>query len=276
MPTPHPLGDYLRARRELLSPADVGLAEGPGLRRVPGLRRSEVAVLAGISSEYYVKLEQGQEIHPTGQVVAALSRALQLDATASSYLGALANLTDRPAPSTAPPAVDHTRWLIESWPMTAAMILDRHTDIVATNSLMTALVPGYRPGLNSLEVLLLDPAMREFYLEWDGLSSRSIALMRSWVGLDPDRPRAQELVAQLTRASPRFRQLWQRHDIVGMTGGTHPMVHPAVGELSLHFAHFPMVGTEGHSIFLYHAEPGTRSERALAELAASMDEVAGR
>src|SRR4051794_724319 len=105
MPTPHPLGDYLRARRELLTPADVGLTEGPGLRRVPGLRRSEVAALAGISTEYYVKLEQGQEVHPTGQVLAALSRALKLDATASSYLIALANLTDRPAQPVAPPAV---------------------------------------------------------------------------------------------------------------------------------------------------------------------------
>ena len=267
MPSPHPLGDYLRARRELLHPDDVGLPEGSGRRRVPGLRRSEVAILAGISTEYYVKLEQGQESHPTEQVLDALSRALRLDATATSYLHALARLTDRPPQPAASRAVERTRWLINSWPMTAAMILDRHNDIVATNPLMTALVAGYQPGRNSLAALLLDPDVRKLYVEWEGLSMRSIGLMRSRVGLDPGHERAQQLIAQLTRDSARFRELWHRHDIAGMTEGTHPMNHPVAGTLSLHFSHFPLVGSDDHSVFLYYAEPGSRTERALAELA---------
>ncbi len=233
---------------------------------MPGLRRSEVAILAGISTEYYVKLEQGQETSPTGQVLASLSRALQLDAAATSYLHSLARLDERPKPSPSSSAVERTRWLIESWPMTAAMILDRHNDIVATNSLMSALVRGYQPGRNSLAILLLDPGMRDLYVEWEGLSMRSIALMRARVGLDPDHARVQELMAQLTKESARFRELWH-HDIGGMTEGTHPMRHPVVGSLSLHYAHLPLGGAEDHSIFLYHAEPGTPSERALAELA---------
>jgi transcriptional regulator with XRE-family HTH domain len=267
MPTPHPLGDYLRARRELLQPGDVGLPAGSGLRRVLGLRRSEVAVLAGISTEYYVKLEQGQEARPTDQVLDALSRALKLDATANSYLHALARLGEKPASSTHPPAVERYRWLIDSWPMTAAMIHDRHHDIVATNSLMAALVGGYRAGRNSLVTLLLDPALRELYVEWDGLSRRSIGLFRSQTGLDPENPRAKEIIAQLSEGSARFREVWARHDITGMTQGMHPLAHPVVGALSLHFAHFPLVGTDGHTIFLYYAEPGTDSERALALLA---------
>jgi transcriptional regulator with XRE-family HTH domain len=262
-----PLGDYLRARRELLLPDDVGLPDGPGRRRVPGLRRAEVATLAGISTEYLVKLEQGTEIHPTSQVLDSLSRALRLDATATSYLHALARLPTRSAPPATSPAVEHSAWLIDSWPMTAAMVMDRHHDIKAVNPLMRALVDGYRPGRNALVCLLLDPAAQQLYLEWEGLSTRSIGLMRSWAGLEPEHPRATELIALLTAQSPRFREVWHRHDIVGMSEGMHPMNHPAVGELSLHYAHLPIAGSDGHTIFLYYAEPGSDSERALALLA---------
>lgn len=267
MPSNHPLGDYLRARRELLLPDDVGLPRGPGPRRVAGLRRSEVAVLAGISSEYYVKLEQGQEAHPTDQVLDSLSRALNLDATASSYLRSLARLAVIPVSSTAAPVVDRTRWLIDSWSMTAAIILDSHNDILAHNALMALLIPGFCAGRNALEVQLLDPSMRELYVEWEGLSMRSIGLMRSLAGPNPD-ARSREIIARLSRDSPRFRELWDRHDIIGMTEGTHPMRHPAVGALALHYAHLPIPGSGGCSIFLYYAEPGTRSEEALVELTA--------
>lgn len=266
MPSPHPLGDYLRARRELLTPDEVGLPEGIGVRRVPGLRRSEVATLAGISTEYYVKLEQGQEVHPTDQVLDALSRALRLDATATSYLRSLARLDSRPAYPVSRPAVDRAGWLIQSWPTTAAMVLDRHVDIVAVNPLMTALIDGYRVGVNALAALLLDAGIRELYVDWEGLSMRSIALMRAFVGLDPDE-RSREIIAQLTRDSERFRQLWHRHDTAGMTEGVHPMRHPVAGELTLQYAQFPIAGSDGHSIFLYFAEPGTETERALERLA---------
>jgi transcriptional regulator with XRE-family HTH domain len=134
-----------------------------------------VAVLAGISTEYYVKLEQGQGGHPTDQVLDALSRALRLDSTARHYLHALARLTERPNPASPSPTVERTRWLINSWHLTAAMILDRHHDILATNALMSALASGYREGGNAIAALLLDPSVRELYVEWDGLSMRSIS-----------------------------------------------------------------------------------------------------
>jgi transcriptional regulator with XRE-family HTH domain len=266
MPSPHPLGDYLRARRELLRPADVALPEGAGIRRVPGLRRSEVAAIAGISTEYYVKLEQGQEAHPTDQVLDSLSRALRLDATANSYLHALARITPKPTSPISPPAVERARWLINSWPTTAAMILDRRFDIVATNPFMSTLIAGYQTGRNSVAVLLLDADVRALHVDWNGLSTRSIALLRSRAGLYPDDARTQELITQLMRESDRFRELWHRYDIEGMTEGTHSLIHPVVGALSLHYAHLPLVGADDHSIFLYFAEPGTPTERALAAL----------
>jgi transcriptional regulator with XRE-family HTH domain len=269
MPNSGPLGDYLRARRELVRPADVGLADGGSrARRVPGLRRSEVAALAGISTEYYVKLEQGQESRPTPQVLDALSRALRLDATATSYLHALAHVVNKPVPLNALQNVERARWLIGAWPMTAAMILDRHTDIVATNRLMTRLIPEYEVGQNATAVLLLDPRMRELYMEWDGLSMRSIGLLRSRAGLHPDQTRTEALISLLLNESARFRELWRRHDIEGMTEGMHPMNHPVVGGLTLHYAHLPLAGSDDHSIFLYYAEPDSSSERALADLSA--------
>lgn len=267
MPSPHPLGDYLRARRQLVRPDEVGLPDGPGVRRVPGLRRSEVAILAGISTEYYVKLEQGQEGNPTDQVLDALSRALRLDATAHSYMRSLVHPPNRQTAPESSPALQRARWLIDSWPMTAAMILTRHNDIVATNALMAALIPGYRPGGNALVALLLDSDLRQLYLEWDGLSMRSVGLMRAQVARDPTGARAQQLIVQLSRESERFREVWDRHDIIGMTEGTHPINHPVAGPLEMQFAHFPLFGTDDHSIFLYYAEPGSASERTLAELA---------
>jgi len=267
MPSPHPLGDYLRARRELVQPQDVGLSTGMGRRRVPGLRRSEVAALAGISTEYYVKLEQGQVASPTAQVLDSLGRALKLDRPACLYLHALARGAVVDHAPTARPGAGPARWLIDSWPMTPAMILDHNLDILAINPLMSRLVAGYRVGGNSLESLLLDPDLRALHVDWEGLSSRSIALLRSKIGLHPGHVRARQLVERLMKDSPRFRELWVRHDIEGITGGTHPMEHPVVGALSLHYAHFPIAGTDDQSVFLYYAEPGSSTEEALARLA---------
>jgi transcriptional regulator with XRE-family HTH domain len=266
--TNRPLGDYLRARRELIRPEDAGLPQVAGRRRVNGLRRSEVAFLAGISAEYYVKLEQGRETHPTAQVLDALARALQLDATARGYLASLVHLPPRqPGPHPAVASM-RARWLIDSWPHTPAIVHDQFNDIVAINALMSALIPGYREGGNSLVALLLDPSVRELYGdEWEGLSARSVALLRSNAGSPPYLVRTHQVIAQLTRESARFREVWPRNDVLGNTGGVHRMTHPTVGELTLHFARIPLGGPAEHSIFLYYAEPGSPSAVALAALA---------
>ncbi len=263
-----PLGDYLRARRELLTPADVGIAPTSERRRVAGLRRSEVAQLAGISTEYYVKLEQGREAHPTEHVLDALSRALHLDATAREYLHSLAHLPPRePALE-----VEHTRtrWLIDSWPRTAAIIHDPYCDILAVNPLMRKLIPAYEEGGNTIVSLLLDPRIRALHGDgWLGLTQRSVALLRMSAGLRPDAPRLQQLVAQLTHESDRFRELWHRNDVLRVTQGVHEVTHPHLGALALQFARLPLAGAEEHSLFLYYAEPGSRTAEAFDELAAS-------
>lgn len=261
-----PLGDYLRARRELLQPGDAGIVATGGPRRVAGLRRSEVAQLAGISSEYYVKLEQGRETHPTDQVLDALSRALQLDATARGYLHSLAHLQEvAPVPQ---PEHTRTRWLIDSWPTTAAIIHDPYCEIIAVNSLMRALIPAYREGGNSLEALLLDPSLRELHGEgWERLTSRSVALLRMTTVGRTDDPRLQELVDRLSRSSERFRELWHRNDVLRIAEGVHQVTHPTLGPLSLQFARLPLGGTQEYSIFTYYAEPGSPTAQALTEFA---------
>lgn len=264
-----PLGDYLRARRRLVLPEDAGLAEVTGRRRVEGLRRSEVALLASISSEYYVKLEQGRESHPTDQVLDALSCALQLDATARAYLHSLAHLP--PSDAAEPPiAPNHsrTRWLIDSWPMTAAIIHDPYCEIIAVNSLMQRLVPAYREGSNTLEALFTEPSIRELHGDgWVGLTTRSVALLRMTAGLRPDDPRLDALVKRLMDRSERFRELWHRNDVLRVTEGEHHVTHPKMGPLSLQFARLPLAGTQEHSIFLYYAEPESPTADALRRLA---------
>jgi transcriptional regulator with XRE-family HTH domain len=262
------LGDYLRARRELLRPEDVGVGVKDEQRRVAGLRRDEVAILAGISTEYYLRLEQGRESHPSDQVLDALARALLLDEVATAYLHALAG---RPSPQPAegldvvPKGV---QWLIDSWPLTAAVVHNRRIDVLATNALARAVSPTFRVGVNSLLSLLTDPDERTLHEDWDGLSARSVALLRSMSGQRTADPQLRALVAELSVHSSRFRELWDRNDVVQVSGGTHVLLHPEVGRLVLHFARLPLTGTDGQTIFLYHAEPGTPTADALATLAA--------
>jgi transcriptional regulator with XRE-family HTH domain len=265
------LGAYLRARRELLRPDDVGLQAGLGRRRVTGLRREEVALLAGISAEYYLRLEQGRDHHPSEQVLRALGRALMLDEAADRYLDELA--ASPPVLPQAYFATDsvnpQTQWLIESWQTVPAVVHSRFIDVLGSNRLARALNPNFRPGVNSLVSLLLEPYDRALFRDWDGLTARSIALFRTLTGMSTGDLRFEELLTELFSRSERFRELWSRNDVIMVAEGTHTLDHPVVGEMVLHFARFPLPATNGQSIFLYHAEPDSPSEEALARLSAS-------
>ena len=167
------LAQFLRARRELVHPADVGLPED-GRRRVVGLRREEVAMLAGISAEYYLRLEQGRDRHPSEQVLDGIARALQLEDDAASYMHNLARYS-RPKPRRrtrrarrVDPALQD---LIDSWPLTAAHIQDHTLTVIAANRLACALTPYWAPGVNSLRAAFLEPEMRDFYENWDELAA---------------------------------------------------------------------------------------------------------
>jgi transcriptional regulator with XRE-family HTH domain len=269
MTSPGRLAEYLRARRERLKPQDVGIAVTGGTRRVTGLRRDEVAILAGISTAYYLRLEQGRDRNPSDQVLDALARALRLDPAGAGYLRRLARPAHLPTTDAHDVMHDSTRWLIDSWPHTAAVVHSRYLDVLASNSLARALNPNFRPGVNSVTVLFTDPSESVFHADWEGLAGRSVALLRGLADPRHADARLDAVVAEGIRSSAKFREFWERHDVVRVGDGTHLLRHPIVGELTLCFFRLPLMGTNGQSIFLYTAEPGTASAAALESLAAA-------
>lgn len=262
------LAEYLRARRKQLQPADVGLSVDVGLRRVAGLRREEVAVLAGISTEYYLRLEQGRDRSPSGQVLDALARALRLDPVATAHLHGLAGLRKEPAVDVPGDVVDEsTRWLIDSWPFTAAVVHNRYIDVLASNAMARALNPNYRPGVNGVLSLFTHASERRFHVEWDGLAARSVALLHTMADARVHDARLAALVAEGTARSALFHDLWERRDVAQVGHGTHELRHPELGVIALTFQRLPLIGTDGQSMFLYYAQPGTPGEAAMRRLA---------
>jgi transcriptional regulator with XRE-family HTH domain len=269
------LGAYLRARRELVDPADVGL-QVTGVRRTPGLRREEVATLAGISADYYLRLEQGRDRNPSPQVLEALARVFGLDATATQYLLGLSSA--RPAAPRRPrrevvPA--GTRQLLDVIGL-PALVESRTFDVLAANRLATALSPSLRPGTNRLRSVFLDEAERDLYPDWEQMIGGLVAAFRASLGSDVEDPRIAQLVGELSLASEPFRRLWARHDVKAPAGGATRLLHPQVGPLELRREKLTIGGTGGQLLVVYHAEPGSESARSLAllgSLAASEADV---
>ncbi|MER6378511.1 helix-turn-helix transcriptional regulator [Streptomyces sp. NPDC001250] len=259
------LGEFLRARRALVRPEDVGLPGG-GLRRVPGLRREEVALLAGISSDYYLRLEQGRDRNPSVQVLEAVARVLKLDADATTHLVGLAQ--DRPSAGVRSgrrtqqvPA--SLLQLIDGWPRNPAYVQNRCTDCLAANALATALTPNYRPGVNILRAVFLDPAERALRRDWADLTEEGVAVLRSEAGADADDSRLRDLVGELSLRSDRFRTLWARHEVRPRRGRVSRLTHPQVGDLDLQSNKLSVDGTDGLTLVVFHAEPGSRSAELL-------------
>ena len=267
---PNLLGDYLRARRELVSPESIGLSQ-IGMRRVHGLRREEVAMLAGISSDYYVRLEQGRDRSPSRQVLESLARVLQLDEDGTAYLLSLGlsqgadrprSPRRRPRKETVPAGV---RLLLDAIQL-PAFVEGRYFDVLAANPLATALSPRLAPGGNRLRDLFLDPAEQDLYPDWDEVAAQIVAGFRESAGTDVQDPRFIELVGTLSLASPRFGELWARHDVAHRQGATMSLDHPHVGELTLYREKLAITGTAGQVLVIYHPEPGTSNADKLALL----------
>jgi transcriptional regulator with XRE-family HTH domain len=263
MDTHRALGDYLRARRERVRPEDVGLVGG-GRRRVPGLRREELATLAGISADYYLRLEQGRDQNPSTQVLNGIARVMQLDADSTAYLHELANQSTRRR-STARPS-DRVPvgigLLLDSLP-TPAFVQNKYFDVLAANLLGQALSPNYQPGVNLLRAVFLDPADRDLHQDWDRVTSEAVAGLRAVSGSDINDAQLQALVGELSLRSEQFRKLWARHDVHQRTGGISRMRHPDVGDLQLRHEKLVIAGSGGLLLVVYHAEPGTESEASL-------------
>jgi transcriptional regulator with XRE-family HTH domain len=264
------LGEYLRARRELVDPKEVGLRVA-GVRRTPGLRREEVATLAGISADYYLRLEQGRDRHPSPQVLQALAQVFGLDATATEYLLSLTAARParprraRPRQETVPAGI---RQLLSALNL-PAFVESRMFDVLAANRLATALSPSMRPGENRLRSMFLEPAERDLYPDWERAIGGMVASFRASVGTDNDDPRVAQLVGELSLASDRFRKLWARHDVRALAGGVVLMRHPEVGPLELRREKLPIGESGGQLLVIHHAEPGSQSARALSQLAAA-------
>jgi transcriptional regulator with XRE-family HTH domain len=262
MSTSNALGEFLRARREQLRPQDAGL-EGGGHRRTPGLRREEVAMLAGISTDYYLRLEQGRDRTPSVQVAEAIGRVLQLDPDEAAYLHTLARPGPKRVPRRRPEKVPPgTLRLLASLPM-PAFVQDRYLNVLAANAVAQALSPGMRPGVNRLLAAFLDPGEKELHEDWEQSTAAAVGQLRAVMGTETDDPRMASLVGELSMKSDRFRRLWARQDVVRPAGGPARMHHPEVGELELHREKLIVAGTDGQVLVIYHADPGTPSAQAL-------------
>ncbi|GHH15038.1 helix-turn-helix transcriptional regulator [Streptomyces lanatus] len=265
MSRPNALGEYLRARRELTDPADVGLPV-VGVRRTPGLRREEVATLAGVSADYYLRLEQGRDRNPSPQVLEALARVFRLDEAATQHLLSLS--TARPAPARRPRrevVPVGIRQLLDAIGL-PAFVENRMFTVLAANPLATAVSPSIRPGINRLHSIFLDPAARDLYPDWEQAVRALVAGFRTSVGSDVDDPRIVQLVGELSLASDTFRRLWARHDVSALAGGTMRVNHPKVGMLELRREKLPITDSGGQILAIYHAEPGSATARALDAL----------
>ncbi|EMD25634.1 helix-turn-helix transcriptional regulator [Amycolatopsis azurea] len=260
------LGAFLRARRAGRTPEDAGVLYS-GRRKVPGLRREEVAVLAGVNADYYTRLEQGRETHPSPQVLDALSRALDLDPDAREHLYRLAGATpgDTPAP-TSQAVSPELRRLMDGYPHTPAFVLDPLLNILATNTLADALFSAFRTADNLARMTFLDPAGQRFYARWDWTAQATVANLRVAAGFGSHEPGLRALVAELGEGSARFRELWETHQVRGKTREPKHLVHPDVGPLTLTYQALDVRGAPGQQLIIYHAEPATPSAHALTLL----------
>lgn len=260
------LGEFLRARRGAASPDSLPFPVS-GRRRVPGLRRDEVALQAGVSVDYYTRLEQGRETSPSQQVVDALSRALELSTAQTEHLYHLANLRWDPVLSRVDDRADPALMaMLESWQRSAAFIIDPLLDIVEMNSVAAALFAPFQTTTNLVEMVFLQPVGRTFYADWRRAAESCVASLRATSRLSTRPDRDAELLAALL-ADPDFASLWAQYDVDPKTRDQKVLVHPDVGEITIDFHTFHVAHQPGFELVVYQAEPGSLSERRLLALA---------
>src|SRR3954451_22930372 len=269
--------DFLVSRRAKISPDGAGLAVFGGNRRVPGLRREEVALLAGVSVDYYTRLEKGNLAGVSEAVLDAVARALQLDDVERAHLFDLARTANtsparvrRRAPS--PPEVrPGVHQLLEAMNGVAAFLRNGRLDVLAANHLGYALYSpvfskGGRP-VNLARYVFLDPRARDFYADWNGIAAAAVGSLRSEAGRDPYHPALSSLIGDLSLHSEEFRVRWAAHDVSQYRSGAQPFRHPVVGELTLDYDALDLPAAPGQVIVAYTARPGSPSHDALTLLA---------
>ncbi|NKQ55558.1 helix-turn-helix transcriptional regulator [Amycolatopsis sp. K13G38] len=273
--------DFLVTRRAKITPEQAGLSHYGGNRRVPGLRREEVAMLAGVSADYYIRLEKGNLAGVSDSVLDAIAGALQLDEAERVYLFDLArtaNAAGRPrgaggprrrTPQRVRPVVQQ---ILDSMTTTAAFVRNGRLDIVATNLLGRALYsPVFDSPTRSSEVVLpnlarfgfLDPAAYDYFPDYDASCHTSVAILRTEAGRDPHNRELSDLIGELCTRSADFRTRWAAHDVRLHRTGTKCFRHPAVGEITVNFEAMELSADSGLTLTAYAAEPGTPSAERL-------------
>ena len=270
--------EFLMTRRARVTPEAVGLVAG-GNRRVQGLRRSEVASLAGVSVEYYAKLERGAIAGASAAVLDSLAGALLLDEAERAHLLDLARAADgipssgRPRRRASKPTASRPslQWALASVTDAVAFVRDPRQNLLAVNDLGRAFYSpligdgGRTPNLARFQ--FLDPASRDFYPDWDVFAAMCVAIMRAEAGRDPHDKGLQDLVGELSTRSETFRALWAAHDVRTHGAGTKRFRHPLVGEIVLAYEELAITAEPGNVLMIYTAEPGSPSAERLALLA---------
>jgi transcriptional regulator with XRE-family HTH domain len=269
--TKQEIREFLTSRRGRITPEQAGLPTY-GSRRVPGLRREEVAVLAGVSIQYYTRLERGDMSGASESVLEALARALQLDDAERAHLFDLARAAHpapaRPRRRQAKQRVrSDVQWTLDAITSAAAFVGNERLDILASNQLGRALFSELyaapaRP-VNTARFLFLDPRAEAAYGDWDRVATETVAILRSAAGRDPYNRDLTDLVGELATQSEAFRTRWASHNVRFHNAGVKRFNHPAVGELDLNFNRLDVAADPGLTLFTYTAEPGSPSEDAL-------------
>jgi transcriptional regulator with XRE-family HTH domain len=277
------LGAFLASRRAKITPQQAGLPMFGGNRRVPGLRREELALLAGVSVEYLTRVERGNADGVSDSVLEALSRALQLDEAETSHLSDLARATRggtrEPRRRAAPRVRPSIQRILDSMGATPAFVRNGRLDVLAINPLGQALYASVfddpaRPA-NLARFCFLSPRATELYPNWDDAADTSVALLRTEAGRDPHNKSLTALVGELTTRSHEFATRWARHDVRLHSTGVKRFAHPVVGELALSFDSMQLPADLGLTLTAYSAEPGTPAEeklRLLASWSATVDQ----
>jgi len=270
------IGEFLRTRRDRVQPADAGLPTYGDRRRVPGLRREEVALLAGVSVEYYTRIERGRAGAVSDDVIECIARALQLDDAERAHLVDLLR-TETSRPTRRQPSQQRVRpavqRILDAMVDAAAVVRNGRLDLLATNRLGRAFYAPVFDDLGEAETpnlarfQFLSPRSADFYPNWDGAAHDCVALLRAEAGRDPyDRPLT-DLVGELSTRSDEFRVRWARHNVSDHRTGRKHAHHPVVGDLFLSYEALDLPGDVGQTMLVYTAEPGSESAERLRLLA---------
>jgi len=262
--TGNELGEFLKAQRARITPEEAGL-RSVGSRRVSGLRREEVAVLAGVSADYYARLEQGRERAPSPQLMEAICRALLLTPDGRDHAFRLARLAPTTRITTEEPS-HHLRQLLNSFPRAAAYVVNPAFRVIAANDIATGLIAPAHHDSQVMQYMFLDPTAKTYFTQWDQMARAAVSAIRLAAGYSPAHPEVVTLIRRLYARSTEFAAVWDDRAVEGLSVSHKVIQHPTVGRLELAYQTFDVREAPGLQLTVATAEPGSPSEDALALL----------